>query len=119
MKRGREQSARVAAEKAREERRLAEQREAEARRRRVPVNPGRLGPNHSYGVPAFVERGYYVDLPFRCKDCGSMETWRAAQQKWWYEIAKGDPWTTAVRCRSCRRKERRRRESARETHLNR
>ena len=46
-------------------------------------------PNNSYGVPCFVERGYYQDLPFTCVGCGSKEIWRAAQQKWWYEVAKG------------------------------
>jgi ribosomal protein L40E len=81
------------------------------------VNPERLGPNPSYDIPEYVERGYYVDLPFHCKDCGAEQVWRATQQKWWYETAKGDPWSTAVRCRACRRKEQRRKAEAREVHL--
>ena len=83
----------------------------------VRVNPERLAPDASYGAPDFVERGYYVDLPFECIDCGRREVWRATQQKWWYEVARGGAWTTARRCRSCRRRERERRAEARRTHL--
>ena len=79
----------------------------------VAVNPENLGPNVSYGIPDFVTRGYYVSQPFTCKDCGRAEVWSARQQKWWYEIAKGDLWTTAVRCRPCRRRERDRRKASR------
>jgi hypothetical protein len=73
---------------------------------RTLVNPDRLGPNYSYGIPDYAERGYYLDLPFRCKGCGKEEVWTAIQQKWWYEVAQGDLWTVAIRCRPCRRKER-------------
>lgn len=69
-----------------------------------PVNEALLAPNNSYGVPDFVRRGFYVDLPFHCKDCGKEEVWTGTQQKWWYEVAKGFVYTTAVRCRPCRRK---------------
>ena len=37
----------------------------------IPVNEALLAPNNSYGVPDFVRRGYYIDLPFRCVDCGA------------------------------------------------
>ena len=50
-----------------------------------PVTPARLRPTTSYGIPDFVQRGYYQDRPFRCKDCGVEEIWTAAQQRWWYE----------------------------------
>ena len=60
---------------------------------------------------------YYVDMPFTCKDCGSMELWTAKQQKWWYEIAKGSIDSIAIRCRSCRKKEQARKEEARRVHL--
>ena len=83
----------------------------------VRVNPERLAPDSSYGAPDFVERGYYVDLPFACIDCGREEVWRATQQKGWYEVALGGVWTTARRCRACRRRERERREEARRVHL--
>jgi hypothetical protein len=80
----------------------------------VVVNPSNLRPTNSYGTPDFVARGYYVDFPFKCKDCGNPEVWSPTQQRWWYEIAKGDVWTVAIRCRPCRQRERVRRASARE-----
>jgi predicted RNA-binding Zn-ribbon protein involved in translation (DUF1610 family) len=79
----------------------------------APVNYDLLAPRRSYGTPDFVARGYYEDRPFTCRDCGKKEVWRATQQKWWYETAKGDWDTTAVRCRQCRRKERERKAQAR------
>lgn len=45
---------------------------------------------------------FYVDIPFKCCDCGSGEVWTAKQQKWFYEVAKGSLHATAVRCRDCR-----------------
>jgi len=47
---------------------------------------------------------FYVDKEFTCRGCGSSEVWAARQQKWWYEIAKGNFETTAVKCRACRDK---------------
>lgn len=85
--------------------------------RHLLVNPANLGPNNSYGVPEFVARGYYVDMPFHCKSCGIAQVWTETQQKWWYESAKGDVWAVAVMCRPCRRRERARRAEARATHL--
>jgi putative zinc ribbon protein len=82
-----------------------------------PVNEALLAPNNSYGAPDFVYRGYYVDRPFRCVDCGKDEVWTGTQQKWWYEVAKGFAYSTAIRCRRCRRKERQRRDDARRVHL--
>jgi hypothetical protein len=83
----------------------------------LPVNEAALAPYNSYGVPAFVARGYYIDMPFRCAGCGEEEVWTPAQQKWWYEVAKGFVDSTATRCRLCRRKERERRAEARRVHL--
>lgn len=83
----------------------------------LAVDRGRLAPDNSYDAPDFVGRGYYLNIPFVCKDCGKHEVWTARQQKWWYEVAKGGVWTTAVRCRPCRRQERERREEARRVHL--
>jgi hypothetical protein len=93
----------------------AERRQMEARG--VLVNAAALAPNNSYGVPDFVQRGYYVDRSFRCKSCGKEEVWTATRQKWWYEVAKGFVYSTAVRCRACRRRERDRRAEARRVHL--
>jgi hypothetical protein len=45
---------------------------------------------------------YHVDKPFKCRDCGKEEIWRAANQKWYYEEAKGHVDATAVRCHDCR-----------------
>ena len=83
----------------------------------VPVNEELLAPSNSYGEADFVRRGYYVDIPFRCVDCGAEEVWTGTQQKWWYEVAKGFVYSTAVRCRACRRKERARRDEARHIHF--
>jgi len=83
----------------------------------IPVNEALLAPNNSYGAPDFVRRGYYVDRPFRCVDCNKEEVWTGSQQKWWYEVVKGFAYSTAVRCRLCRRKERARCEEARRIHL--
>ena len=82
-----------------------------------PVNEALLAPNNSYGAPDFVYRGYYVDRPFRCIDCGKEEIWTGTQQKWWYEIAKGFVYTTAVRCRLCRHKKREQSEKSGRIHL--
>jgi hypothetical protein len=54
-------------------------------------------PNGSYSPPL-----YYVDQPFICVDCGADEVWTAAQQKWFYETAKGSIYARAIRCRACR-----------------
>jgi len=89
---------------------------AERLKGQVLVNPTLLRPTNSYSIPDFVEREFYVDKPFQCKDCGKSEIWTASQQKWWYETAKGDVWTTAIRCRSCRRRERIRKADARRIH---
>ena len=82
----------------------------------LPVDTAKLSKNNSYSIPLFVERGTYAPIEFACKACGKVETWTAGQQKWWYEIAKGDVFTTAIMCRPCRRKERARRDEARRTH---
>lgn len=83
----------------------------------VGVNAENLAPYNSYGVPDFVERGYYVDKDFQCQGCGREEVWTARQQKWWYEVAKGYVYSGANHCRTCRRRERDRRAKARRVHL--
>jgi len=82
----------------------------------VRVNVAALAPNNSYGVPRFVERGYYSDEPFKCSNCGADQVWTAGQQKWWYEVAKGYVYSTAKLCRPCRRREQARRAEARTVH---
>jgi hypothetical protein len=51
----------------------------------------------------YLKSGWYRDYPFHCVDCHKLEVWTAAQQKWWYEVAKGGKLTVATRCRRCRR----------------
>jgi len=108
------------AKKLAEEQSLQARRAAADRAKRlkgqVLVNPSLLRPTNSYGIPDFVYRAFYVDMPFQCKDCGKSEIWTASQQKWWYEIAKGDVWTVATRCRPCRRIERERKANSRRIH---
>jgi hypothetical protein len=88
-----------------------------ARHARTLVDASKLAPDGSYSAPDFVIRGYYVDQPFTCQQCGKQEVWTATQQKWWYEVAKGGRWTVARLCRPCRRRERERRAESRRTHL--
>jgi TfoX C-terminal domain/Probable zinc-ribbon domain len=83
----------------------------------APCNPELLAPYNSYGTPSFVAHGFYSDALFKCKYCGKEEIWRATQQKWWYEVAKGSVESGASRCSSCRRIERERRAQARRVHL--
>lgn len=76
---------------------------------RLPVDASKLDMGNTYSsAPAFWE-----DRAFVCKDCKVEETWTAAQQKWWYEEARGYFFATAIRCRACRAKERERIASAR------
>ncbi len=85
--------------------------------RRMVVDEARLAPSNSYDQPEFLKRGYYEDKPFTCRNCGKDEVWTASQQKWWFEIARGDIFTQASRCRNCRRRERERHAEARRIHL--
>lgn len=105
-------AAKVAAQRA-EAARAALAREAN---RGAPVNHAALARSNSYSLPDFVRRGFYLDKPFECVDCGTAEVWTAGQQKWWYEVAEGDILSTARRCRTCRRRERERQNQARRVH---
>jgi hypothetical protein len=68
----------------------------------IPADSAQQVPNNSYSHPP----AYYVDREFICVDCKRREIWTATQQKWYYEVAKGSLYSTAVRCRACRRKRR-------------
>ena len=79
----------------------------------LPADQDRLVHDNTYGPrPRF-----YADLPFTCVDCGKEEVWTAADQKWWYEEAKGKIATRANRCLPCRRKCRLRRSQERRVHI--
>ncbi|NEU96653.1 zinc-ribbon domain containing protein [Bradyrhizobium uaiense] len=107
---------RLQAQRAAEQCRLREYKLALARGE-VAVVTSELAPSNSYSTPDFVLRGTYRPEPFVCKDCGVAEVWTPLRQKWWYETAKGDVFTMAVRCRACRTKERARKSAARRVHL--
>src|SRR6185369_16632584 len=53
------------------------------------VEPSRLSIGYSVSSE-FLLRGTYRAIQFTCRGCGKVEEWTPAQQKWWYEIAKGD-----------------------------
>lgn len=80
----------------------------------VRVDYSKLMANNSYSLSAFAQRGYYVDMPFICRDCRAACVWTAAQQRWWYETLGGSQDAIAIRCRPCRQRERRRKELARQ-----
>lgn len=80
---------------------------------RLLVDASKLIMGNTYDSPP----EFYEDIEFTCRDCGSVEIWKAAQQKWWYEEAGGYYFATAVRCRECRTKERHRKQEARRTYL--
>jgi hypothetical protein len=66
----------------------------------VAADPSKQVPNGSYDPPSL----WYVDKDFVCVECGIEETWSSAQQKWYYEDAKGALYATAIRCHDCRMK---------------
>lgn len=65
----------------------------------VPADQGRLDHINTYG--ALPE--YYIDRPFICRVCGKREIWKARDQKWYYEEAKGHVDAVAVECHACRK----------------
>ena len=65
----------------------------------LPADQSRLDHINTYGsLPE-----YYIDQPFTCRRCGKREIWRAADQKWYYEEAKGHMDARAVECHDCRK----------------
>jgi hypothetical protein len=66
--------------------------------RRIAADLAQQAPNNSWSPPLF-----YEDREFTCVECGREEVWTAGQQKWWYEVAKGPIFSTAIRCRACRK----------------
>lgn len=63
----------------------------------IPADLSQQAPHNSYGG-----RHYYRDYEFTCVDCGTPQVWTAAQQQWWFEVAKGPIYSSASRCRACR-----------------
>ena len=75
----------------------------------VAADHAELAHNNTYGPLPF----FYVDKPFTCQDCNAHEVWTAKNQKWWFEIAKGNIDSTAIHCLSCRIKRRKEKEQQR------
>lgn len=58
----------------------------------------KLGHINTYGsLPE-----YYIDQVFTCRQCAKREIWKARDQKWFYEEAKGHIDAQAVECHDCR-----------------
>jgi len=67
-----------------------------------PADMAKLGHINTYGaLPEF-----YIDRPFTCRICGKEEIWKAADQKWYYEEARGHIDAQAVECHDCRKAKR-------------
>lgn len=65
----------------------------------VKADHSKLDHINTYGaLPDF-----YIDRPFVCRECGKREIWKAHDQKWYYEEAKGHIDAIAVECHECRR----------------
>jgi len=79
----------------------------------IPAEQTKLLHDRTYGP----RLRFYVDQPFACVECGAEEVWTAADQKWWFEEAKGKIATRANRCLACRRKRRLRRSQERRIHI--
>jgi len=60
---------------------------------------------------------FYVDKLIVCRNCSKNEVWTAENQKWWYEVAKGNIFSEAVKCCKCRKKEKIAKSEARRVHL--
>jgi hypothetical protein len=65
----------------------------------VAADRSKLSHINTYGsLPDF-----YLDRPFTCRKCGKREIWKANDQKWYYEGAKGYIDAVAVECHACRK----------------
>lgn len=121
MKSGKQRKAELKAERVKREATRPVLRGGEPRREvsgsTAPCNPNNLAPSNSFGLPDFVQRGYYMDVLFKCAGCQKEEVWSATRQKWWYEVAKGSVESKAKLCNACRRAERERKAAARRVHL--
>jgi hypothetical protein len=71
----------------------------------VTADHSKLSHINTYGsLPEF-----YLDQPFTCRQCGRREIWKANDQKWYYEEAKGHIDARAVECHDCRTAEKKER----------
>ncbi len=65
----------------------------------VAADQSKLAHINTYGALP----DYYLDQPFVCRRCGQREIWKATDQKWYYEAAKGHMDAIAVKCHDCRK----------------
>jgi len=64
----------------------------------VPADLSKLSHVNTYcSLPEF-----YLDKLFTCRKCGKREIWKARDQKWYYEEAKGHIDARAIECHDCR-----------------
>ena len=86
----------------------------------IPVDATPADLNEQVPKNTCVPPRFYRDYEYLCTDCGSPQIWTAAEQKWWYEVAKGSIYSRAVRCKACREAiDSARRGTARKTQLER
>jgi hypothetical protein len=65
----------------------------------VAADHSKLSHINTYGsLPEF-----YLDRPLTCRRCGKREIWKANDQKWYYEEAKGHIDAVGVECHACRK----------------
>lgn len=100
-------------EKENQKRKLNAARAEAYQNRLVPVDKSKLNMGNSYAMPP----DFYRDMDFFCVDCGSKEIWLAEDQKWWHEETGGYFFSTATRCKACRKIEKERKAEARRVHL--
>jgi len=50
------------------------------------------------------KKPYYQDASFVCENCKKSFVWTAQQQRHWFEVLHGSPYSKATRCSECRKK---------------
>ena len=73
----------------------------------IPVDPDLINLGGSYFHPT-----HFQAVQFRCSDCGVPQTWAAEDQRWYYETTGAPYYSTATRCRGCRKKDQNRKNPA-------
>ncbi|MDP4646649.1 MAG: zinc-ribbon domain-containing protein [Akkermansiaceae bacterium] len=60
---------------------------------------------------------FYFDHEFACRNCGVVEVWTAKRQKQYYEEQQGEIEGRPIRCNTCRKIERERRDEVRRLQI--
>lgn len=74
----------------------------------IPMDPDLVLPTNAC-IPAVC----YMDIEFKCSDCGKPDLWTADSQQHYFEILKASPYKRPKRCYDCRQKELARKTQAR------